>query len=371
MLRKRLGRKGDLDRLKDFRAQMREITKSILELVVARQKLASRIAEIKETSGFAVENQRVEEKLCSEMVEYARHLGLDGELAKRIVFELIDYSKVVQRREIHLPSIRKYLHSIGIKTVTVFGAGRMGGWFARYFAEAGARVLLFDGDIKVARARARELSCIFTRDFATALESDLLIVAVPITATPGLVLRLAREGRAGRVVRIMEISSVKNEVKKLNTSLGKNVKLYSIHPLFGPFANSFAENSLILVGEDSTFVKRVFPHYKIFSMNPKDHDRLMATLLTLPHVHALSFADTVTKSKIPARIHSPSFDRLMDLSRRVLGESARVYYEIQSTNPFADGAINETIKSLRRLKGLLENEARFEKFFDENRRALT
>ena len=137
----------------------------------------------------------------------------------------------------------------------------------------------------------------------------------------------------------MEISSVKSELESSGlfskNALPKNLKLYSIHPLFGSIANPFAVNTLIQIGRDSGFVRGIFPHYRIFEMSVRDHDRLMATMLTLPHMHALSFADSVARKKIPEDIHGPSYDYLLELSKRMLRENERVYYEIQATNPYA------------------------------------
>jgi prephenate dehydrogenase/chorismate mutase len=358
-------------RLAEHRAEILEITKSILDLGLARQKLAQRIAKVKGFSGFAIEDHKVEETLSSEMIKYARSLGLDSDLAAKIVSNLIEYSKIAQRKEIFLPSIKSYLRSSKISTVSIFGAGRMGGWFAGYFSEANARVILFDENRKFARKRARELGCTFTDDLERALRSNLLVVAVPIGSVPSLIARISGglETRSGPTF-IMEISSVKTGLRNVQSKLVPSVKLFSIHPLFGPLANRFAENSLVQIGQDSGFIAGIFPHFKIFEMNIRDHDKLMATLLTIPHMHALSFAGVVSKKKIPKNIHSPSFDHLLELSRRILGESARVYYEIQTSNPFAKRAIYETSASIRRLQSLLKNRRTFEKFFSDAKHSI-
>ena len=65
---------------------MQEVTKSVLDLVSARQNLAQVIAQVKESSGAEVENHSVEERLCSEMIAYAKSIGLDEHLANKIVF---------------------------------------------------------------------------------------------------------------------------------------------------------------------------------------------------------------------------------------------------------------------------------------------
>ncbi|HVB12857.1 MAG TPA: prephenate dehydrogenase/arogenate dehydrogenase family protein [Nitrososphaerales archaeon] len=368
-----MSRQNSSKRLKKYRDDVQEITRSILDLALARQNLTQHIADEKETSGADIENHAVEEKLSSEMTEYAKSSGLDQELARKIVENLIEYSKIAQRKKIYLKSIRAHLRSSKVKSVSIFGAGRMGGWFAKYFVDAGSKVLLFDDDKALARKRARELGCGYAKSFEEAAESDLIVIAIPIKATTEILGKLATyEKTTTATIRIMEISSVKSEIEKFFSKniLPNNLKVYSIHPLFGSIANAFAVNTLIEIGRDSGFVKAIFPHYRTFQMSAQNHDRLMATMLTLPHVHALSFANSVARKKIPRDIHGPSFDHLLELSKRVLRENERVYYEIQATNPFADRALVETLNSVRKLRKLMKDESTFKKFFKETGRVL-
>lgn len=355
---------------------MRDVTRSILDLTSARQNLAQLIAQVKQTSGAEVENHSVEEKLISEMVEYGRKIGLDENLARKIVSELIDYSKIAQRKKIYLDSIKDYLLANNIRTVSIIGAGRMGGWFARYFLEVGANVTLYDSDSTLSRERAGKIGCKFTGSFNEAAQTDLVVIAIPIRATPREIKKILayRKNGPNKIV-MLEISSIKSEVEKgglIRANLSRNVQLHSIHPMFGAGADPFAMNSLIQVGDGSDFLRGVFPHYKIFHMNAKNHDRLMSTILTMPHAHALSFADSVAhrKKTIPVGISSSSFDHLLELSRKALKESSDVYYEIQATNPYADRALGEMIGSLKKMRRLLKDKSAFRKFFTETGRAV-
>ena len=254
----------------------------------------------------------------------------------------------------------------------------MGGWFASYFIEAGAKVLLFDANKHLSRSKAKESAAGTSGSFDEAARTDLAIVAVPIKATPREVRRLVRYSKENpeHGIRILEISSIKSEMENAGfisgNKLPDNVTLYSIHPLFGPMTNSFSVNSLIEIGDESPFVSGIFPHYKIFHMSVKNHDFLMSTMLTMPHAHALSFANSIARRKkmIPENIGSPSFDHLLELSRKTLKENRDVYYEIQATNPYADRALADTIGSVRKIRKLLRDKKSFRKFFDDTGRSL-
>ena len=191
--------------------------------------------------------------------------------------------------------------------------------------------------------------------------------------------KLAKElGISEKSARIIEISSVKSCLGDLQSGLGRNVKLYSVHPLFGTLANRFVENSLVVISEsppdsidcDSGFIERMFPHFRIFTMPALQHDKLMANLLTVPHFHALSFGDQASEQKRPENIRSPSFDYMYELSRRTLSESGKVYYEIQAANPFAERAMDDSIASMKKIESLLKNEKAFRKFFKKMQRAI-
>ncbi|MDG6905254.1 MAG: prephenate dehydrogenase/arogenate dehydrogenase family protein [Nitrososphaerota archaeon] len=365
---------NDNKTLNAYRNQMRDVTKSVLDLASARQNIAQLIARIKQTSGADIENQSVEENLIAEMVEYAKSISLDEGLARRLVSELIEHSKIAQRRRIYLNSIKNHLRSNGIKTVSIIGAGRMGGWFASYFKELGLNVVFFDSNRKLSREKAARLGCTYTTSFDEVAQSDMAVVAVPIKIVAAEIRKLGEHRKARPKLALLEISSVKNEMERavIRKKLPANVALFSIHPLFGASANPFALNSLVQVGKPSGLVKGIFPHYKIFFMNSKDHDQLMSTILTMPHAHALTFADSVARmrKRIPRGIGSSSYNHLLDLAKRSLKESGDVYYEIEASNPYAEGALIEMIDSVRRLRNVLKDKSAFQKFFRETGKAL-
>lgn len=357
--------------LKEYRVEIQDLTRTILALARARQKVSLKIADIKQELGSEIESRTVEHSLSAKMLEYARRVGLDQELAKSLISTLIEYSKIAQRRRISMKLVKSHLSSNSIRTISIIGAGRMGTWFAQYFREISKRVILFDGDKKRALIKSREIDCEFAKTFDDATHSDLIIVAVPISSTPREIRRLIQSSDSTRKQRIVEISSIKAKISDAHLlddgKLPRNVELYSIHPLFGPNANSYSVNSIIQVGKSSEFARGLFPHFRWFTMEWKEHDMLMSLILTLPHSHALVFADTVARRlrNLPNGISSPSFDHMLELTRKVLSENPDVYYEIQSENPFADRALRETISSLVKLKQSLRARRDFKSFFSK------
>jgi len=368
--------------LEIYREQIQRITKSILDLALARQALSLRIANAKKSLGENVENAEVEKKLFSFMTEYSKSIGLNDDLARTIVTDLIRFSKIAQSENIYRSKITKFLSSKNIETVSVVGAGRMGGWFARYFQGLGVEVFLYDERGEKAKARAQEIRVGHLDNLGKVAKSDLIVISIPITKTPSLIRALITNihKKSSKRVNVIEISSVKNEMgssglfdeKILGTS---KVALYSMHPLFGGHTQSFERNSIIQVfPKDTSFLKGIFPHSNVVFLDWRDHDRLMASFLTLPHLLALVFADSLTS---PSRfgeevknLSGPSFSHMMELSKRTLSEDPDVYFEIQTSNPNSKAIISDLISSVRKFRKALRSRSDFEAFFEETKHRI-
>lgn len=347
-----------------LRNQIQDVTKSILKLAKARQSLSERVALIKEAKQIPVENKRVESLLADSMEEYARSIDLDQQLANRVTKSLIESSKSAQRRVVFQKRIRDHLRSQGIHHVGVVGVGRMGSWFANYFKQF-VRVTLYDRDSKLARRQARALQCGFAASLNKIAESDLIVVAVPISKTSKTVSKL---GKISSKTRLIEISSLKERVL---SKVSRN-RLLSIHPLFGSSADQFGRNSIIVINDGFRFVKGLFPHFRIFTLSARDHDKLMTCLLSLPHILALVFADVSSKRKFQSDLSTPSFDAFLEIARKTLSENPRVYHEIQSHNKYDFVMLKEIQDSSKRLATLLSrgHYTEFEKFFFNTKKSL-
>ncbi len=358
-----------------LRAEIRDITKSIFNLAKARQNLSERVALIKESKSLTVENRQIESKLIDAMQEYSANIGLDARLARHVTKDLVESSKSMQRRAIHFSKIKKHLSFHGVKQVGIVGAGRMGGWFASYFKPLVGRVVLFDSDRKFGKERARELGCDYSGSLTGVADSDLILVAVPMSEIIEVADLLLKQTKKKRTqTRILEISSIKERVIK---GVGKRgPDLHHIHPLFGSSADYFADNCMIVVEsrgrKEDAFVKGLFPHFKILNLNARDHDKLMTFELSLPHILALTFADIVSEMKGRSDISSPSYDSLLQLARKTLSENPKVYYEIQSQNMHNQEMLRKIKKSVAELEELVSSGdyERFAKFFSKTKKRL-
>jgi len=368
------------EELAKSREEIRSITRSILDLANARQKAALKVSSNKELLGTAVAVPEVERRVLADALDHAKSIGLDKDFAREMVQSLFRYSKLIQSEEIHRKQIQKFLEETKIKVVSVIGAGRMGTWFAKYFRDLSVTVLLYDENRAKAKEKSKELKVGLHEKLAEVVESDLVIVSAPISKIPEILKEISELGaRRAKPLRVIEISSIKNQMGSSGffhqESQNPKLLLYSIHPLFGGSAKSFESNCIVQTfPEETSLLRDMFPHFTIVSMDWKEHDQLMGIFLTLPHALAMVFANAIPLDrnlwKDAVGLTSPSYSRILDLSKRVLSEDPEIYFEIQASNPNSKLVLTDAMNSLLKLEKVLKNRAEFVQFFNEAGRTI-
>jgi chorismate mutase/prephenate dehydrogenase len=395
-----------------YRLEMDRITRSILDLVLERQKISALIAEKKVLLGQKIENVEAEKKIIASAKDHAKNIGLDAEQVEPIVRTLIGASKLHQAELVFGSQVRANLTRNGIASVTIVGAGRMGGWFARYFKRMGVKVRIFDRDFSKAERKARDIGCEILNDgdyLSTIADfSDLIVLAIPIDDVPKEVERLLelsknrssplrdKEARVAKPLRVIEISSIKSRIASAGfRDLGMEkvvvgggggsrtieglLEIYSIHPLFGETAGYFEKNSIIVISTiadgDPRLIGELFPQFNLVDMDWRTHDEIMGWVLTAPHTLALVFADILSKldsekRKIIVGLGAPSFDHMLKLARRVLGENPNVYFQIERLNPFAERVLSDIISIASEVHSATKDRASFEQLFEKGRKVI-
>ena len=95
-----------------------------------------------------------------------------------------------------------------MRVAVIGGAGRMGAWFVRYFAERGLTTIINDINVDAAKSLAESTGAEFSALSKEELRPlDLVLITVPIEATADVVAGVAPNMREGAV--LVEISSIK------------------------------------------------------------------------------------------------------------------------------------------------------------------
>jgi prephenate dehydrogenase len=145
------------------------------------------------------------------------------------------------------------------------------------------------------------------------------------------------------------------DVASIKTGLAEyygesSFRFVSVHPMFGPtFATMDSlreENAVIITGSDpegARFFRQFFTRLglTIFEHSFEEHDRMMASSLTLPFIASLVFAACVKTDAIPGT----TFKRHMAIAKGLMSEDDNLLAEIL----FNDHSITQIEKAVSRL----------------------
>lgn len=237
-----------------------------------------------------------------------------------------------------MPSQRKSFPTAGI-----VGFGAFGALVARHLAPH-CRVVAFD----LQPRHAEDLPVSFC-DLPTAARSDVLILAVPVSALADAIRALRPHLRPGTIV--IDVGSVKIEpVRIMLEELPPFVEIIGAHPLFGPQSakDGVAGHRIAWcpvrgrsAGRIAAFLRRVLKLDVIHS-TPDAHDREMAVVQGLTHLIAKVL---VRMEPLPGRMATRSFDLILQATDMVRHDAPSVYEAIERANPHA-AAVRERFFAL-------------------------
>lgn len=212
----------------------------------------------------------------------------------------------------------------------------MGAWFVRFLQERGYHVSVQDPRAAPGTRPKPEQTF------------DLVVVATPPASLPD-VLGASRPwcGPAGLLVDIASIKGAATPV--LRRLAMEGLRVASLHPLFGPSAETLAGRTVLVMDCGST--EAAAEAAALFSSTAarieavplEEHDRLIGEILGLSHATSLAFNEALVHGDIPlkrlASAASTTFRRQEELSREVASESPDLYFDIQVLNPGSDGVL--------------------------------
>ena len=327
--------------LEQLRARLTEVDRELISLIAERQRIVAEIGQHKILTEAPTRDYARERIVLDGAREHAQTLGLDPGVAERIMLELIKTSLTHQE----LSRVAAGNSGAGQRALVIGGAGKMGGWFARFLASQGYDVEIADpqpGDFDFERiADWRESD----------LGHEVIVVATPISASRQVLLDLAHV-RPGGI--IFDLGSLKTPLRDgLTELIEAGCRVTSVHPMFGPDTQLLSERHVIVVNlgsdEATQYVRELFDSTmaSLVEMSVDEHDRLIAYVLGLSHAVNLAFFTALADSGEYVRrlmtLSSTTFDAQVDVARSVALDNPYLYFEIQSLNEF--GA--ESLHALR------------------------
>ena len=250
----------------------------------------------------------------------------------------------------------------GLRAGVVGAGGRMGGWLINHLRGIGYEVEPID---------AKDVSMGLVAAF------DLVVVSVPISATPTVVREVAPHMRRGAV--LVEIASLKSgsypallEVSRLG------VTPLCVHPMFGPSTGSLHDRfvAVVPVADPVGELRRarfLFPGAEFVTLDAGRHDRCMAVVLSLPYAMNLTFAQILAGEDLTfvSRIAGPTFALQYTLAQSVAGESPALIRDLLRENVSLEPLLRDFVGSMEELVAATADEGAFNALHAEVVKALS
>ncbi|KON31369.1 hypothetical protein AC482_00980 [miscellaneous Crenarchaeota group-15 archaeon DG-45] len=254
----------------------------------------------------------------------------------------------------------------------------MGAWFARYFSSRGFPTAITDVRGEEAREVASAVGAeLKGTNIGAAGDADLVLISVPIPSVGKVVSEVAPHMREGAV--LAEVSSVKETtVRALREAAAFGVKPLSIHPLFGPAAESLKGKTIVVVpvidgDAEAGLAERLFEGAEIVVSEQEEHDRAMAVVLGLTHFMNLAFARVLSEADIASlkRLAGTTFTVQLAVAEAVVSEEPGLVASLLRENRHTSEYLDRFTAAAEMLRNLMtEGPEAFEGLYESLRASL-
>ena len=245
-----------------------------------------------------------------------------------------------------------------MQQVAIVGAaGKMGTWFARYFAQRGLDVSAYDINQKKILKTSSKVK-VQESLFDCVHDADLVLVCVPVQKTPQAVKECTKNMKDRAI--IAEISSVKNKTFAALKKIPNNLRPLCIHPMFGPGASKKVEARMLLVPVrnekiEVKIAKKIFEKANVIVLpNAKQHDKSIAIVLGLTYFANIVFARLMSSGNISMlkQVSGTTFGLQSLIAESILMEEPDLVIALIGENIYAKKYINQYLKEAAALARL-------------------
>ena len=339
----------DLDEL---RSTLSAVDRQLVELIAERQKIVADIGRNKRTSGTGTRDYKREKDVLDMGRAQAEKLGVDPDLVENLLQLLIRTSLESQERD----RVAAEGKGDGRRALITGGAGKMGRWFAEFFASQGFATTVADVTIEDGPGRFRNWT-------DAGVDYDVIVVAAPLAVSGRILAQLAVLKPKGLV---FDIGSLKSPLKSgLFALQAAGCKVASLHPMYGPDTELLSGRHMIFVdagnAQATAEAKELFAATMVeqLDLSLDDHDRLIAYVLGLSHALNIAFFTALAESGEAApklaQLSSTTFDAQLLVAGAVAHDNPRMYFEIQHLNDYGLSPLDALCESATRIRDLVAN----------------
>ena len=325
--------------LEELRSKLSAVDRQLVELIAERQQIVAEIGRSKRTTGTGTRDYKREKDVLDMGRAQAEELGVDPDLVENLLQLLIRTSLQSQERDRVVAEAK----GDGRRALVIGGAGKMGRWFADFFASQGFATTVADVTIEDGPGR---------------VNYDVIVVAAPLAVSGRILAQLAVLKPKGLV---FDIGSLKSPlIDGLAELRSAGCRVTSLHPMFGPDTRLLSGRHLIFCdagdAQATDDAKELFAATMVeqLDMGLDDHDRLIAYVLGLSHALNIAFFTALAESGEAAprlaKMSSTTFDSQLLVSAAVAQDNPHLYFEIQNLNKFGLGPLDALCDAARRIR---------------------
>lgn len=205
--------------------------------------------------------------------------------------------------------------------------------------------------------------------------ADLVVVSVPIRATPGVLYEVSSHMKPGAV--LSEIASLKEGVvEPLRASADKGLIPLCVHPMFGPSTVRLDNKAVALVPlvdprREAELAASFFPGADLVAVDAETHDRYMAAVLSLPYLVNMAFAKALEGMNLEKlrRLGGTTYTLQYILAQSVVSEKTGLVEPLLSQNRHLGRVQKRFLEAMNQMVGSVKEE-RFTEAHAEIRRVL-
>lgn len=237
-----------------------------------------------------------------------------------------------------------------LQQVAIVGAaGKMGTWFASYFAQRGMAVSAYDTNQKKLSKASNKVK-VEESLLKCVQDADLVFICVPVQQTPQAIKESTRNMKDGAI--IAEISSVKNKTFAALKKIPDNIQPLCIHPMFGPGASKEVEARMLLVPVrnqkiEVNIAKKIFQNANVIVLqNAKQHDKSIAIVLGLTYFANIVFSRLMLSSDISIlkQVSGTTFRLQSLIAESILTEEPDLVIALIAENVYAKKYIRQYLE---------------------------
>jgi chorismate mutase/prephenate dehydrogenase len=355
--------------LEELRGKLSAVDRRLVELIAERQEIVADIGRSKRTAGTGTRDYKREKDVLDMGRAQAAALGVDPDLVEHLLSLLIRTSLESQERDRVVAEGK----GNGRTALVIGGAGKMGRWFADFFASQGFATTIADLSIEDGPNQYRNWT-------DAGVDFDVIVVAAPLAVSGRILAQLAVLKPTGLV---FDIGSLKSPlIDGLAELRAAGCRVTSLHPMYGPDTRLLSGRHLIFCDagdrQATADAKELFAATMVeqLDMSLEDHDRLIAYVLGLSHALNIAFFTALAESGEAApklaKMSSTTFDSQLLVSAAVAQDNPRLYFEIQNLNKYGLGPLDALCEAARRIRETVADgdEGAFVELMDKGREYL-